>query len=155
VTGMSVLLGRATAASIRDGPRQDNRWALTCSFHSLPSQEAQDSCPGGWYNHCSATRWEARDAGANSRGTESTMTERSPAEAIFSAALERATATDRAAFLDEACGGDEGLRHQVERLLAAHPQMGNFLERPVMGPVDLAALAPPGTPEFDAPSDGS
>src|SRR5262249_13675394 len=69
------------------------------------------------------------------------MTERSPAEAIFFAALERATAEDRAAFLDEACGADEGLRRRVERLLAAHPQVDGFLECPIVGAAGLAALA--------------
>ena len=75
------------------------------------------------------------------------MTERSPAEAIFFAALEKGTAADRAAFLDEACGSDEGLRRRVERLLAAHPQVGDFLQRPVVGAADLAALAAQDTPE--------
>src|SRR5262245_61548219 len=69
------------------------------------------------------------------------MTEQSPAEAIFFAALDRATAEDRAAFLDEACGADEGLRRRVERLLAAHPQADGFLECPIVGAADLAALA--------------
>ena len=36
---------------------------------------------------------------------------------IFAAALEREPA-ERAAFLDEACGGDEQLRKEVESLLA-------------------------------------
>jgi serine/threonine protein kinase len=84
------------------------------------------------------------------------MSERSPAEAIFFAALERATAAQRAAFLDEACAGDEGLRRRVERLLAAHGQAGDFLERPVAEATDLAAAAPrPETGEtldFLAPS---
>src|SRR5262245_2158603 len=78
------------------------------------------------------------------------MTERSPAEAIFFAALEKGTAADRAAFLDEACGSDEDLRRRVERLLAAHPQVGDFLQRPVVEAADLAALAPQDTPEMIA-----
>jgi hypothetical protein len=68
------------------------------------------------------------------------MTKRSPAEAIFFAALELATAADRAAFLEEACAGDQALRRRVERLLAAHPQVGGFLERPVAEAADLAGL---------------
>ena len=34
---------------------------------------------------------------------------------------------ERAAFLDEACGGDAGLRAQVETLLDAHERAGSFL----------------------------
>ncbi len=56
------------------------------------------------------------------------MTEQSPAEAIFFAALEKSTPAERAAYLDAACGDDRDLRHRVERLLAAHPQVGSFLE---------------------------
>src|SRR5690349_13401602 len=78
------------------------------------------------------------------------MAELSPAEAIFFAALEKGTAADRAAFLNEACGSDEALRRRVERLLAAHPQVGGFLERPIVQAQDLAALAPPDTPEIEA-----
>lgn len=33
-------------------------------------------------------------------------------------------------FLDEACGGDESLRQQVEVLLTAHEEAGSFIERP-------------------------
>ena len=56
------------------------------------------------------------------------MTEQSPAEAIFFAALEKATAEDRLAYLNDACGEDTNLRQRVVRLLAAHPQVGNFME---------------------------
>jgi hypothetical protein len=78
------------------------------------------------------------------------MTELSPAEAIFFAALELTTAAERAAFLDKACAGDQALRRRVERLLAAHPQVGGFLERPVVEAEDLAALTPTVPPECDA-----
>jgi WD40 repeat protein len=78
------------------------------------------------------------------------MTELSRTEAIFFAALERATGPERAAFLDEACAGDGDLRRRVERLLAAHPQVGGFLERPVAEAADLAALAPPELPQGGA-----
>jgi serine/threonine-protein kinase len=37
---------------------------------------------------------------------------------LFHAALERAP-QERAAFLDQACGGDEALRREVESLIAA------------------------------------
>jgi serine/threonine-protein kinase len=81
------------------------------------------------------------------------MAEGSAAESIFFAALERAPAAQRAAFLDEACAGDEGLRRRVERLLAAHPQVGDFLERPVAEGAELAAFAPATNPSAPAPAD--
>ena len=56
------------------------------------------------------------------------MTEPSPAEALFFAALEKGTPQERAAYLDAACAHDPDLRQRVERLLAAHPQVGSFLE---------------------------
>src|SRR5262245_35748159 len=58
------------------------------------------------------------------------MTEMSPIEAIFFAALEKPTAGERVPYLDEACGGDADLRRRVERLLAAHPEVGSGLEPP-------------------------
>ncbi len=69
------------------------------------------------------------------------MTEQSPAEAIFFAALEKGTAEERLAYLDAACGDDSDLRQRVERLLAAHPQVGSFLEPPAQAEVN-AAQAP-------------
>lgn len=51
----------------------------------------------------------------------------------------------RAAFLDQACEGDEELRRQVENLVAAHETSGDFLAAPVL---DLLAkdLASTGAP---------
>jgi tetratricopeptide (TPR) repeat protein/serine/threonine protein kinase len=51
----------------------------------------------------------------------------SAAEAVFFAALAKVDPADRAAYLNEACGNDADLRRQVDRLLAAHPQVGSFL----------------------------
>src|SRR5262247_1761708 len=48
---------------------------------------------------------------------------------LFQAALERAP-EERAAFISEACGGDESLRREVEALLAADGQAENFIEAP-------------------------
>ncbi len=48
-----------------------------------------------------------------------TGTER--AQAIYAEAVER-PAWQRGAFLDEACGGDAGLRAEVEGLLAAREE---------------------------------
>src|SRR5215470_16908848 len=42
----------------------------------------------------------------------------------------------RAAFLEQACGGDEALRRAVELLLAQHEKDDSFLESPAM---ELAA----------------
>ena len=47
-------------------------------------------------------------------------------KSIFSAALEKRTAKERAAYLDEACGGDKKLRADVEALLKAHEEAGSF-----------------------------
>ncbi|HWY76105.1 MAG TPA: hypothetical protein VN281_10840 [Verrucomicrobiae bacterium] len=52
--------------------------------------------------------------------------------AVFTEAI-KVPLQDRAAFLDNACGGDETLRRQVESLLRAHDRLGNFLEEPPTG----------------------
>jgi eukaryotic-like serine/threonine-protein kinase len=67
------------------------------------------------------------------------VSERSPIEEIFSAALEKGTPAERAAYLDAACGHDPDLRREVERLLAAHPQVGAFLDSPAADPAAAAA----------------
>src|SRR2546421_152781 len=48
---------------------------------------------------------------------------------LFHSVLQH-VAGERAAFLDEACGGDESLRKQVEALLAAHEAAASFIESP-------------------------
>src|SRR5258707_13963219 len=53
---------------------------------------------------------------------------------IFVAALQKAAPGERAAFLDEACGGNVGLRQQVDTLLREHEQLGSFLEAPAAAP---------------------
>jgi WD40 repeat protein/serine/threonine protein kinase len=80
------------------------------------------------------------------------MTEQSPAEAIFFAALEKGTPEERADYLDAACGDDHNLRQRVDRLLAAHPQVGNFLEPPACEQVG-AAEAPTVPPREKSPVD--
>ncbi len=50
-------------------------------------------------------------------------------EEIYYAALERA-ASERGSFLESACGGDETLRADVERLIAAQDKAGDFLIAP-------------------------
>jgi WD40 repeat protein len=66
-------------------------------------------------------------------------------ETLFAAALKWDDPAKRAAFLLGACGGDEPLRRNVEELLHAHDQAGNFLEKPA-----ISRAAPPtelGLPE--------
>ena len=48
---------------------------------------------------------------------------------LFQSAAERAP-EERAAFLDEACRGDEGLRREVDSLLTSHERAENFIELP-------------------------
>lgn len=50
---------------------------------------------------------------------------------LFDAAIERA-ANERADWLTQACGGDEELRAEVEKLLQAHERMGEFIETPAL-----------------------
>jgi eukaryotic-like serine/threonine-protein kinase len=58
---------------------------------------------------------------------------------LFHSALEREPAM-RAAYLMEACGGDEALRSEVESLLAAHEQADSFIEKPALE-VEARSLA--------------
>jgi WD40 repeat protein/serine/threonine protein kinase len=68
---------------------------------------------------------------------------------IFMAALDIENRTERAAYLDQACGGDVVLRRRVETLLLAHERADSFLAKPAAGPggtVDEVAVAEgPGT----------
>jgi serine/threonine protein kinase len=95
------------------------------------------------------------------------MTEQSPAEAIFFAALQKKIPEERAAYLDAACGNDNDVRRRVERLLAAQSQVGDFLERPSQaeaGPHEPATVPPiekrqtapclPETTSFHGPGEG-
>jgi serine/threonine-protein kinase len=60
-------------------------------------------------------------------------------ETILAQAVEIPAPAERRVFVEEACGGDQGLKCQVERLIANHFQAGSFLERPA------AAMDPNGT----------
>ncbi|MHC4207625.1 MAG: serine/threonine protein kinase, partial [Planctomycetota bacterium] len=51
-------------------------------------------------------------------------------EAIFDAALKKASEAERSAYLDDACGNDNALRNRVEALLKAHQKAGSFLVVP-------------------------
>ena len=52
-------------------------------------------------------------------------------EQIYHSALEREPG-QRAKFLNEACGGDDSLRQEVESLLAQEGTTGSFLEAPAL-----------------------
>ncbi len=54
------------------------------------------------------------------------MTERS----IFLAAIDIIDPAERAAYVEQACGGDVNLRAQVEQLLSHHNESSQFLEKP-------------------------
>ena len=55
-------------------------------------------------------------------------------ESLFVAALDKANASERRAFLEEACAGDIALRQRVERLLAAHLETLGILDQPARPP---------------------
>src|SRR5258708_39261635 len=70
---------------------------------------------------------------------------------LFAAALER-PAAERSPFLAGACGGDPGLRREVESLLAAHQEAGDFIETPALqGLAAAPAREPRGRPDQEAP----
>ncbi|MFL5240707.1 MAG: protein kinase domain-containing protein [Gemmataceae bacterium] len=67
-------------------------------------------------------------------------------DSIFAEALRKRTAAERTAFLNEACGANTALRQEVEALLLAHDQAGDFLAEPFIqtaptAPVPLAGEA--------------
>jgi hypothetical protein len=64
------------------------------------------------------------------------------ANALFASLLE--LPPQRQSALDQACGADGVLRQQVEALLAAHAQAGNFLEKPPAGAAGDTGELPPG-----------
>jgi serine/threonine protein kinase/tetratricopeptide (TPR) repeat protein len=68
---------------------------------------------------------------------------------IFEAALDIDDLSERDAFVDRACGTDTTLRSQLEKLLAAHQQPGDFMQRPaperVTGLDSAALVEGPGT----------
>lgn len=69
------------------------------------------------------------------------MQKHANAEAIFWEALDQ-DPSDRAAYLERVCAGNELLYREVESLLDSHKNIGTFLERPlfeVKGVADLAA----------------
>jgi WD40 repeat protein/tRNA A-37 threonylcarbamoyl transferase component Bud32 len=56
------------------------------------------------------------------------------AEEVFHEAIEITDQVKRSAYLDRACGQGSDLRVEVEALLRAHEEAGNFLEPPTLAP---------------------
>src|SRR5262245_14495677 len=56
-------------------------------------------------------------------------------DSLFCSAIEIEAPDRRAAFLEQACGDDQELKRQVERLLHAHFHGGSILDAPALGPV--------------------
>ena len=50
---------------------------------------------------------------------------------MFQEALDRPP-LERASFLDQACAGDDELKHEANSLIAAHDEAGGFIEQPAM-----------------------
>jgi hypothetical protein len=55
------------------------------------------------------------------------------AQSIFVEVVEKVPRDRWPEFLDRACGEDRLLRGDVERLLSAHEDMGDFMNRPAIG----------------------
>jgi serine/threonine protein kinase len=68
------------------------------------------------------------------------MNATSQLESIFFSALEKQTAEERAAYLEQACAGDEALQIRIERMIDA--QKGSFLDAPAID-ASLTADLPP------------
>ncbi len=67
---------------------------------------------------------------------------------IFITALDKPTKAERAAFLAEACGGDERLRRRIEALLRAHAEPDDILD-PTEDRLDLAWSTIPALTDAD------
>src|SRR5262249_14243834 len=66
-------------------------------------------------------------------------------ESIFTAALEKGSPAERAAYLDAACGQDRQLRAAVEQLLAHDEAAGSFLGRPAWADATVTVDEPAGS----------
>jgi hypothetical protein len=82
------------------------------------------------------------------------MSDASAVKALFFAALEKGSATERAAYLGSACGGGGELRRQVEKLLHYHPRVVDFLKKPVVEQLAAAPEPADATQEHDTSTDG-
>jgi tRNA A-37 threonylcarbamoyl transferase component Bud32 len=76
--------------------------------------------------------------------SEPNLVNRGSEKDIFFAAIDIIAATERAAYLNLACGGDQVLKNKVEHLLANHFQQGSFMNQPAAeGPATEAFTATP------------
>ncbi len=64
-------------------------------------------------------------------------------ESIFTAALDKRSDKDRAAYLDEACRDDPELRRHIDRLLNAQAKAGSFLQNTSPGLSGTVDVQPP------------
>jgi len=73
-------------------------------------------------------------------------------EQLYHSALEQAE-SGRAAFVEQACGGDESVQREVESLLAQSQGTEGFLEAPALDVAarDLATSPEPGAPSTRRP----
>jgi len=61
------------------------------------------------------------------------MAQAKNAQAVFVEVVEKVPRDQWPEFLDRACGKDHRLRSEVQRLLNAHEDMGDFMNRPAIG----------------------
>jgi serine/threonine protein kinase/tetratricopeptide (TPR) repeat protein len=57
-------------------------------------------------------------------------TDANSARTIFLDALDRSASDERERFIESACAGNDSLRREVDRLLAAHGELNDFMHRP-------------------------
>jgi serine/threonine protein kinase/Tol biopolymer transport system component/tetratricopeptide (TPR) repeat protein len=79
-------------------------------------------------------------------------------EEIFSEAVDLPAGPERASFLDDRCGSDPELRSEVERLIAADEQAGDFIAKPAFDVRQVTAIeqkaAAAAATEVDQPMTG-
>ena len=63
-------------------------------------------------------------------------------ESVFAESVGQADAAARAAYLDQACGGDAEFRSRVDALLAAHDESASFRTRTFTIGTDGSPLVP-------------
>src|SRR5690242_5115077 len=71
--------------------------------------------------------------------------EKPDAKLIFAEALRFNAAAERATYLDQACAGNQTLRQEVESLLTAFDQAGDFLGQTIRVPVPDFVIERTGT----------
>src|SRR5437763_11897906 len=77
-------------------------------------------------------------------------------ESVFTLALAKEDAQERASYLDQACAGDPALRDSVDSLLAAY-EAGSFLETPAVARPDheREEQAPASSTQAEPPLDSN